>query len=70
MGKIVYSHRVQQLLKQSVVELGLTVTMTDGNGSISLTSNEKVFRDAAQSLGIDCVLLNDGNSRTLEFRRR
>lgn len=70
MAKIVYSHRVQQLLKQSVVELGLTVTMTDGEGSISLSSNEKVFRDAAQALGIVCALRHDGDVRTLEFRPR
>ena len=66
---IVYSHRVQALLKQSVVELGLTLVLTDRNGGISLDKNEKIFSDAAKLLAIECERIDEDGHTTMIFRR-
>ena len=67
---IVYAHRVQQFLKQGVVELGLTVELTDEQSPISLADNEQVFRQAADLLAIDCHVESEGNRARLIFTRR
>lgn len=64
---IVYAHRVQQLLKQGVVELGMTLELTDEASRISLKQNEQVFRQAAASLGINCECVEEGGRARLVF---
>ncbi|MEM6932808.1 MAG: hypothetical protein AAF526_04395 [Pseudomonadota bacterium] len=67
---IVYSHRVQAVLKQSVVELGLTMVLSDRDGGVSLEKNQQVFTSAAQLLSIDCELIDEGGYSTMVFRPR
>ncbi|MEL6264038.1 MAG: hypothetical protein AAFR52_00055 [Pseudomonadota bacterium] len=67
---IVYAHRVQQFLKHGVVELGLTVELTDEQSPISLAESEQVFRQAAELLAIDCHVENEGNGARLIFTPR
>lgn len=67
---IVYSHRVQAILKQSVVELGLTMVLSDRDGGVALDKNEQVFADAARMLSIECERIDEGGYSTMVFRRR
>lgn len=67
---IVYSHRVQAILKQSVVELGLTMVLSDRDGGASLEKNEQVFAAAAELLSIDCERIDEGGYSTMVFRPR
>ncbi|MEM9762579.1 MAG: hypothetical protein AAF968_08740 [Pseudomonadota bacterium] len=67
---IVYSHRVQAILKQSVVELGLTVALSDRDGGVSLEKNQQVFEAAAQLLSIECERIDEGGYSTMVFRPR
>jgi len=67
---IVYSHRVQAILKQSVVELGLTVALSDRDGGVSLEKNQQVFEAAAQLLSIKCERIDEGGYSTMVFRPR
>ncbi|MEO0820925.1 MAG: hypothetical protein AAF074_10930 [Pseudomonadota bacterium] len=67
---IVYSHRIQAILKQSVVDLGLTVALSDARGGVSLVQNEKTFRDAAAMLSLECETIEEEGRATMIFRKR
>lgn len=67
---IVYGHRLQQFLKQGVVELGLTVELTDEQSRISLADNEHLFRQAADQLAIECRVEREGGRARLVFAPR
>lgn len=67
---IVYSHRVQQILKQSVVELGLTVVFSDRDSHVSLVNNAETFKQAASMLSVDCELIDEDGGAKMIFRRK
>jgi hypothetical protein len=69
MRAILYSHRFKSVLKHSVVELGLTISMDDEGSDTSLTENEAVIREAASSLGIKVNLEKTGSTTTAVFYR-
>lgn len=68
---IVYSHRMQGVLQQMVVELGLDVILSDDNSPVSLTDNETMLSEVAANLNIDVKKLAANNGSVLfKFQRR
>ena len=68
---IVYSHRLQGVLQQMVVELGLDVILSDDNSPISLADNEATLSEVATGLNIDVKKLAANNGSVLfKFQRR
>ncbi|SFI52886.1 hypothetical protein [Jannaschia pohangensis] len=50
---IVYSHRFQGVLQQVVIELGLTLTLSDANSPVSLADNEQMLTDLSAMMNIN-----------------
>lgn len=53
MAQPIYSHRIQNVLQHVVVELGLTLTLSDNGGDVSLAENQDMFRATAELVGVD-----------------
>lgn len=53
MPQPIYSHRIQAILQHVVVELGLTLTLSDNGGQVSLAENQEMFRSTADLAGVD-----------------
>lgn len=70
MARIVYAHRLQGLLRQVVVDLGLTLTLTDESGEISLRENEQMFRDVAASMSLQFGITEHSGVTSVTFRPR
>jgi hypothetical protein len=68
---IVYSHRFSGILQQVVVELGLDMILSDENSPVSLSDNEAMLTDVANSLGVDMKKVAAANGSVLfKFQRR
>lgn len=52
MSRIVYSHRIQGILQQTVVELGLTLTLSDDGSDVSLKENDAMLSNVTDAMGI------------------
>ncbi|NEK23171.1 hypothetical protein GV827_12245 [Sulfitobacter sp. JBTF-M27] len=52
MPPLMYSHRRKSVLQHTVLELGLTLSITDENSDLSLAENEAMIWETAQILGI------------------
>ena len=52
MQPVMYSHRLKNVLQHTVRELGLTLSITDENSSVSLAENEAMIRETAELMGI------------------
>lgn len=44
---VLYSHRLKTIIQHTVVDLGVQLTITDENASISLRENEAVLQEVA-----------------------
>ncbi|MEL7214403.1 MAG: hypothetical protein AAGJ96_00530 [Pseudomonadota bacterium] len=69
MAKIVYSHRIVSVMQQLVVDLGLTITLTDQNSEIDLVSNEAAFQEAAALLGLSFSKVSQGGGVAFTISR-
>ena len=69
-SKIVYSHRMQTIMQQVVVDLGLTLTLSDAGAPISLKENEQMFRDLAGIMMLDMKVDSAGDVTIFTFRKR
>ena len=49
---ILYSHRLRNIVQQSVVELGFILTTSDGDADLSLSDHEAVLKEVAEGLGV------------------
>ncbi len=68
---IVYSHRINTVLQQIVVDLGLELVLSDENSPVSLLDNEKMLTETAMLLNVDCKKLAAKNGSVLfKFQRR
>ncbi len=68
---IVYSHRLQAILQQLVLDLGLDLVLSDDNSQVSLVDNEQMLRDVAGGLNIELKKLSGNNGSILfRFQRR
>lgn len=65
---ILYAHRLQGIVRQVVLDLGLTLTLTDETSKISLKDNEQLFRDLATSMGVAMDMRAEGDGVAVTFR--
>jgi len=68
---ILYSHRLQSVLQQLVVELGLDLILSDDNSPVSLVDNEQMLNEVALALNVDVKKLAANNGSVLfRFQRK
>ncbi|MES0863678.1 hypothetical protein ABLN87_15105 [Ruegeria sp. SCPT10] len=68
---ILYSHRLQGVLQQMVVELGLDLILSDDNSPVSLVDNEQTLTEVAAGMNIDVKKLAANNGSVLfRFQRK
>lgn len=66
---IVYSHRFQGVLQQIVLDLGLEMSVSDANSSVSLADNDKMLTDLAAMMNISVSKDAQGGHTRYTFRR-
>lgn len=69
MAQTLYSHRLKALLQQTVVELGLTLTLSDATADLQLADHEAMIAELARSLKLKAEMLNDGRTTQVVFSR-
>ena len=68
---VLYSHRLNSILQQVVVELGLDLVLSDENSPLSLQDNEPMRKETAMMLNVDVKKLSAKNGSILfKFQRR
>lgn len=67
MQPVMYSHRLKTVLQHTVRELGLTVSLTDENASLSLADNEAMIRETVAMLGIQLSVEHGANGTFMTF---
>ena len=67
MQPVMYSHRLKSVLQHTVRELGLTVSLTDENATVSLAENEAMIRETAGMLGIQLSVEHGENGTYMTF---
>ena len=67
MAGIFYSHRLKTVLKQTVVELGVRITLDDHGADISIRENEAMIQETARLVGVKCEILQNGDSVVAMF---
>lgn len=70
MERVLYSHRLKALLQQTVVENGLTMTLSDSAAEVSLASHERMISEVAQSIHVKVEVIKQGNSTSVVFTRK
>lgn len=70
MQPIVYSHRIQSVLQHVVKELGLTLTLSDGDCEISLANNQEMLRNLADMMEVEFVANTDREISIFTFRNK
>ncbi|MEM8870953.1 MAG: hypothetical protein AAGB10_11355 [Pseudomonadota bacterium] len=70
MSKIVYSHRMQGILQQVVVDLGLALTLSDKGSDVQLAENEKMFSDLAMMMNVEFKRDQANGVTIFTFRRK
>ncbi|WP_299081351.1 hypothetical protein [uncultured Ruegeria sp.] len=68
---ILYSHRLQGVLQQMVVELGLDLILSDDNSPVSLIDNEQMLTEVAAGVNVEVKKLAANNGAVLfRFQRK
>ncbi|WP_298935793.1 hypothetical protein [uncultured Ruegeria sp.] len=68
---ILYSHRLQGVLQQMVVELGLDLILSDDNSAVSLIDNEQMLTEVAAGVNVEVKKLAANNGAVLfRFQRK
>lgn len=70
MSRLVYSHRLKTLLQQTVVDLGVSLTLNDRGADVSLRDHEKVLEEAAAMLKLRAEAQDFGDYYEVTFSRR
>ena len=70
MAKIVYSHRMQGILQQVVVELGLTLTLSDSGSDVSLSENDVMLTDLANMMSLELKKSSANGFNVFTFRQK
>jgi hypothetical protein len=70
MSRILYAHRLSKLLDETVIDLGLTVVLSDHNAQIDLAKNVDIIKMAIGSMDIDMKVQTTPEHTVVQFTRR
>lgn len=69
MSGVLYAHRLSKILDETVRELGLTVTMSDQNGRVDLSTSIENYKLVATQLGITMQVQPAADHTVIVFRK-
>ena len=69
MQATLYSHRLRAVLQNTVVDLGLTLSIDDETAGLPLSDNEPTIRETAAMLGVQVDVQKAADATTVTFYR-